>query len=469
MKKHKVLLTAVLSFLFIIVVNGAEMVTREETLTDKIINIRNNRSNYSLLKDFNRDFIFEDEEFKRDSEGNYIYSFGLGCNLDEKCIKEEDVIYSGAVTSTEYNGETISISDAANKWNNPGDGVNPDNRWRDNGMNSGTPSFTTQNAKNNYSVTYKKMNKYNNRDIDVKMTLIDFENILTPIYTVSASAVVFTNNQIGVHVTGVKWVKVKMEFFDSETHEKVKIKGNTTYWDIDQNQGIIINSDGNTNKGIYYSNKGTKCKNADCSEEGVANNQLYCSLINQTELYIFDQDSGINPNPEFRNNIYNDVKNSLAYAVSEEFEGEYIVRTIQYSNPVMVNSAGDQNIWTGHGGLFLSSKSVEVVIPRYKVITEVINGTINPDPKVVVKSGEDATITYSPNEGYVLSEIKINGEKIDLNDNVLNEYTFTNITSDQHIEVIYVKKESEVEVEEYTITTEVENGTISPDVTVDSG
>lgn len=457
MKKSRIILIVAICFMFITCINAETL-----NLSEHIINIRNGQ--LTKLKDASNSSLNADKELKKDRDGNYVYSFGLGCNLNENCISSESVIYSGAVISTEYNGETITIDQAKEKWNNPDDNINPNDRWDDNGMNLGTVTFATESAKNNYSVIYKKMGKYNNKDIDVKMTLVDFENISIPKYTVSASAIVFTNNQIGINVTGIKWVKVKLDFIDSETGEAVIVKGNTTYWDIDQNQGVIFNND-STNKGIYFSNQGMKCVDSDCTREEKVNNQLYYSLINSSDVYIFDQNSGLDSSQ--RNNLYNDKKNSLSYAISEEFEGKSIIRTIQYSNPVMINAASEENTWTGHGGLFLSSKNIEIEREKYRITTEAENGEIEDD--ITVSSGTDVTINYTPNEGYILSEIEVDGQKVSIEE-FNNNYLFSNVNANHHIKVIYVKEETDEnnepdEIIQYKVTTEVENGEIDDDFT----
>ena len=71
-----------------------------------------------------------------------------------------------------------------------------------------------------------------------------------------------------------------------------------------------------------------------------------------------------------------------------------------------------------------------------------MNGTINPDPEVVVAAGNDATITYKPNTGYEISEITIDGKVIDIKGHE-NGYTFTNVTENHHIKVVYTIKNVE--------------------------
>lgn len=71
----------------------------------------------------------------------------------------------------------------------------------------------------------------------------------------------------------------------------------------------------------------------------------------------------------------------------------------------------------------------------YKVTTEVINGEIDDSVDPVVP-GEDVTITYKPNSGYVISKIIIDGEEIEIGE-YTDTYTFKNIDKDHTIKVIY--------------------------------
>lgn len=78
-------------------------------------------------------------------------------------------------------------------------------------------------------------------------------------------------------------------------------------------------------------------------------------------------------------------------------------------------------------------------IKMYKsVITEVINGTI--DPSVTnIEDGQDKTISYTPNEGYFLKSIKVDGSELSPEQLVTNKdsYTFSNINEDHTIVVEY--------------------------------
>ena len=75
--------------------------------------------------------------------------------------------------------------------------------------------------------------------------------------------------------------------------------------------------------------------------------------------------------------------------------------------------------------------------PVYKIITEVVNGTIDPDQ--VAENGSDVTINYKPKKGFELTYIEIDNEKIKIDDFMKN-YPFKNITADHKIKVVFGKE-----------------------------
>lgn len=75
---------------------------------------------------------------------------------------------------------------------------------------------------------------------------------------------------------------------------------------------------------------------------------------------------------------------------------------------------------------------------KYKVETEVVNGEI--DPTVEVLSGDTITIKYEPKEGYIIKEVIIDGNSIDIT-KYPTEYSFEKINKDHKIKVVYEKEE----------------------------
>lgn len=89
----------------------------------------------------------------------------------------------------------------------------------------------------------------------------------------------------------------------------------------------------------------------------------------------------------------------------------------------------------------------------YNIVTNVVNGTID-DNVYGIKNGENKKISYQPKSGYYLTEIKVDGKRIDISKYV-NDYTFTNIKDNHIIEVVYANF--------FKVTTEIDHGTITED------
>ena len=75
-------------------------------------------------------------------------------------------------------------------------------------------------------------------------------------------------------------------------------------------------------------------------------------------------------------------------------------------------------------------------VKYYKVLTEVINGTIDPSVEKIAE-GTDVHIKYQPKKGYKLSKIYIDDKEINIEDSIKDEYVFKNISSDHKIKVVY--------------------------------
>ncbi|MBO5021931.1 MAG: InlB B-repeat-containing protein [Clostridia bacterium] len=87
------------------------------------------------------------------------------------------------------------------------------------------------------------------------------------------------------------------------------------------------------------------------------------------------------------------------------------------------------------------------------------NGTISPNGYVPVNEGSNKTFTFTPETGYYLSELEVDGVALDataLTNAITNGYTFTNITQDHTIEATFA-------IQTFTITaSKTGNGYISP-------
>ncbi len=84
MKKNKMVLLILILLLSVYFVPN--IIKADETLSEKITEIR--LGTLTKLKDANNSSLHADTELTKASEGNYVYSFGVGCNLGENCISE---------------------------------------------------------------------------------------------------------------------------------------------------------------------------------------------------------------------------------------------------------------------------------------------------------------------------------------------------------------------------------------------
>lgn len=63
-------------------------------------------------------------------------------------------------------------------------------------------------------------------------------------------------------------------------------------------------------------------------------------------------------------------------------------------------------------------------------------GTVSPKGAVAVKDGEDQTFTITPDEDYEIREVKVDGTSV----GALDSYTFTEVTEDHTLYVVFAKK-----------------------------
>ena len=73
----------------------------------------------------------------------------------------------------------------------------------------------------------------------------------------------------------------------------------------------------------------------------------------------------------------------------------------------------------------------------FTILTSVVNGTIDPD-EYNIPEGSDRTINYSPNTGFYLVSVKVDGVMVDPG-TFPSSYDFLNIDSDHTIDVVYAE------------------------------
>ena len=82
----------------------------------------------------------------------------------------------------------------------------------------------------------------------------------------------FTMNSIGVKVRYVDWIKVRYDFYEAGTNTPINVKGYTTYWDIDNHQGIRFYDRSKTK---LYAPSGSKLSIKAIPQEGSVSPSFY--------------------------------------------------------------------------------------------------------------------------------------------------------------------------------------------------
>lgn len=188
-----------------------------------------------------------------------------------------------------------------------------------------------------YNATYKNVGIYNGQQIDVKLTLMAYEveDANQPAAFWFLPAVIA--NSVSKNV---KYVTIKYDFYKTGTTTPVSVKGNTTYWDVDAHQGVIIE---NNNKGIYTKN----------------NNVLKIT-------------SGLSVPYIFESNLSNSSDAEEEYAFTETFEGSTITRSFTYGqhNNDDTWSGATGNAWMFHSAI--SSVPIQLESPVLSLSKEKI-------------------------------------------------------------------------------------------------
>lgn len=307
--------------------------------------------------------LFIGNVFAADDMVNAIKNRGDGSEL-----KSYSGVVTGSVINSEYGfalsaqkGTTVTFSgqqaipsDIREYFANPSDGEGASQCLNQNGGSGETI------AKTGYSAYYSNVGVYNDMIIDVKATVVDFEESKED----SEFNLRFKDNNgnvvhkslmrfgagLNLNVDNVRYAKIKFEFFDHNTKKPVTVKGNTTYWDVDARQGILMHDN---NKGLYVSNSNNTLR-------------INSALGGKYVFSTYDGDDRVEKNTN--------------YAFSEIFEGTSITRTFTFSAFV-------DNAWKfGSGFMALSGDSVvpaESPAPSKKV------------SKSEVRPGEEYTYTIT--------------------------------------------------------------------------
>ena len=108
--------------------------------------------------------------------------------------------------------------------------------------------------------------------------------------------------------------------------------------------------------------------------------------------------------------------------------------TTVYAHWIYTGSSGGNGSGNGSGnggshggGHYNGSHTIKVTVGA--------GGSISPSGNVSVREGRDQTFTFTPDKGYAVSNVKIDGKSV----GAVKSYTFENVTGDHTIEVTFVK------------------------------
>ena len=200
-------------------------------------------------------------------------------------------------------------------------------------------------------------------------------------------------------------VEIDVDYYvykEEDNQEKsVAVNGVFELTDIDLQQGIVI--------GGYESNPdNTYIKEHTTQYINIVTNSNY------THLYsLLDRDLGINegdPNCDVYLKMENFRHGSLVFTYEDLKAGS----NLRFKNDIYKN--------------------------YHTITTSVEGGTITPTPKIEnITDGENKKITYTPGNNKYLKSIKVDNQLVDVS-TYPNSYTFSNITEDHTIHVVYGDK-----------------------------
>lgn len=207
----------------------------------------------------------------------------------------------------------------------------------------------TEDLRGEIGVIYKNIGNYNGMPIDLKVTVTDYAINVNDTYRLSCTnldpdkgalnyslhnAVIglyTVDGKPGVQVINIPWVELTYEFYISGTDTKIEVKGNTSYYDIDEYQAVFLDK---SCKGIYVTNgevSGTYVKNGETKAvtlESGAHNRCVLNLG-----WFKDGSSGVGVYSSYDGGVSSSISSQYtANAFTEVFEGSTLVRTYNFQN-----------------------------------------------------------------------------------------------------------------------------------------
>ena len=141
-------------------------------------------------------------------------------------------------------------------------------------------------------------------------------------------------------------------------------------------------------------------------------------------------------------NRYNSTKSYVNATNLDPIVGLYTYNTISDDNYIIFDMV-HENAYNYSDLRDAPEISVEDYICSYEFVSKVVyhtitvthneGGTANCDPTIEVEDGSSITITFTPNEGYRLSDVKVDN----VSQGAITTYTFANVNSNHTIEVVF--------------------------------
>ena len=227
-------------------------------------------------------------------------------------------------------------------------------------------------------------------------------------------------------------------------HDWTAALDNTTYTETDVDLGCVFSLGGSIKCGVAYANQYLHVTYV--SHTGQTTNRVIQIPPAYRILYDSQGGSAVSSSAKIFTGYSRNVTSSVPTRDGYTFQGWYAAP----NGTGQKYTAGTAITLTSDVTLYAHWKEN----PKYKITTFVQNGTIT-DSISNISAGATHTITYSPKSGYYLSSVTVDGSAVNIN-SYPNNYIFNNITANHTILVVYAPY--------YKITTEVENGSIDPDV-----
>ena len=143
-----------------------------------------------------------------------------------------------------------------------------------------------------------------------------------------------------------------------------------------------------------------------------------------------------------------DGTTTLNYGSSQSYtivaNNNYKISKLLIDNIEQPNALNEESYFYTFSNI-TENHTIEVFFQLTYTITASVNGsnggTITPDGKIMVLSGESKTFTMIPNIGYEISQVLIDAVSDPIAANT-GTYTFTNVSANHTIEVFFIKKDN---------------------------